>query len=75
MAKVKTQRKMKVAQEAFLTKYNQEYKRWLNIPEELVPTDENIGEIVEVAGSNEKKEQFKIYSINKEQNHITLIHL
>ena len=69
--KIRKPRKVRIKQETRKTTIGTEYNIWIDPPEELLPTEEHIGKILEVAGQNDKKEFNKLYNIA--EDHITCI--
>ena len=70
-AKIKRPKKIRIKQETKETSIGTQYNIWINPPEELIPKEEHIGKILEIAGQNDKKEFNKLYDIA--EDHITCI--
>jgi len=66
---VKKPRKRRVKQIAF-DRMGLEYKKFVDIPEELIPTEEHVGKGIEVAGQK-KRDYYKLYAV-KEDSYTTI---
>jgi hypothetical protein len=63
--------KIRIKEKNLVSDVGVEYSLFLDIPNELIPTSDDVGKLVEVAGSEHRKEEFILRSVD--DNSFTLI--